>query len=765
MAGKRTVYEESMRTAAEFSSRADWPNAIKAYRAALQEYPNDVSALVGLAAVYFELEQYQSTIRALQRALKLQPANQQALNKMGEVFEHLGQDNQAAKTYVYAGNVQAKAGRLDLAVKNWENAIRISPLQLQARNNLAHAYARLGNTNRAIYELVSLAAIFQEQKNLPKAEQYLRGALKLAPEDNLVRAALSALEQGASIRAVQKEISQAAPADDESSEPEISEEEAAFFSFADTEAEEDAVVDTNPREQVEQLALEELANIIFEDTVNGVELNVDKSQIDALIGQAINWQTREDTSRAIQTYKSLLEAGLKRPSVYFLLASQYMNDGQLEQAIEAYNHAKSEQAYRRGINFALGECYRKQGNANNALRHFVEVLKLIDLNQTRRENTRKLNHIYQQLVDGYVAEGDSDKTIALVDSLDHFLSSKNYEQKILEARQQLGNGDGASVSAWVEFLETPNTEAVLAAMASTAEYMKQNMLMTAVETCYRAIQQAPFYLPLHMRLAEIYLKQDAVDDSINKYLAVANVYRIRENLERVVAIYQKILRIAPMNITVRSNLVDLYVDQDNIDAALEQYQVLADAYYQLAQVEKSLRTYQKALRLVPRSSSPQMWEAKFLRYVGDIHIQRVDWHNAMRVYERLANLVPDDEETLLVLIDLYFKLEHHDKALHLLDRITALYIKQDKQDKLLEFLQDMARLRPRELVLQEKLAGLYVQLGMKARAITQYDSLGELQLESGLRDDAVRTIKRILELGPNDPSGYKRLLAKIKGSL
>lgn len=762
MAGKQKIFQESMRMAANFSWDRDWHNALKAYRAALQEFPEDIEAMIGLGTAYFELEQYESAVRALQRALKFDSANQDALKKMGEILERIGKLKEAAKTYVYAGNLYAKANYLDEAIENWERAIRADPEQQQARNNLAHAYARQGQPDVAAAELVTLAAIFQDQNDNDKALQYLNGAMRLSPNNRFVQTAIIALENGDSIHIIEQEMDRVTiAATKASAEDTFSGEDP--FRFIDED--EDDNRPSNPLKQVEEIALEELAGVLFEDGTAYKDVGLGKPQIDALIGQAIDWQTRGDAVNAIATYEKLLDGGFNRAAAHFMLATFYMQNGQYQEAINAYGKAKSERAYLQGINFALGECFRSQNNAQNALKYFVEVLRVIDLQNARREDTNELNLLYQRLIETYTQMKDSKKTLAFVDSLRNFLSSKDYQQKIIQARQSLGENNETSVSAWIEFLEAPNTEVILAAMSSTTEYMKQNMLMTAVETCYRAVQLAPAYLPLHLRLAEIYMKQEAIDNSIKKYLAVADVYHVRDDLERVISIYRQILKVAPMDVSVRSKLVELYLSQNNIDAVLEQYRILADAYYQLAQVDRSLEKYKEALKLAPQASDPQTWQSEILHRIGDIYLQRVDWNSAVEIYSQLVKRFPEDDRALLALVDLNFKLGRSQQALAVLDKLSAYYNAHNQQDKLLEFLQDTAELRPHEAELQERLADFYVELGMHKQAIERYDILGEMQLEAGLRDDATRTIQRIIDLKPEDPSGYKQLLAQIKGGI
>ncbi len=762
MAGNQEIYEKALRAAEKFSAHGDWTNALKAYRAAVQEFPTDIPALLGLSDAYFKLQQYQSTVRALQHVLKIHPAHGQALEKMAAVFTHLGRADQAAKTYVYAGNLQAKSGQLEAAVQFWDKAIEIDGNQIQARNNLAHALVRLGNTDRAAYELVQLAAAFQSRGDDAKARQYLNAALKIAPDADVALVALDALEGGESIAEALLASTQAADDEQLGWDDHVStEEESALLAFSALDTEDDDLPGS-PREEVVELALGELANVLFEESLPDLNLAVPKAELDMLIGQAIDLHTRGDNAAAIEMFETLIQHGFKRPAVYFMLADLYFKQQKYKETIAYLNRARSHRIFLQGINYTLGECYRFENDLPNALRYYVEVLRLIDLNQSEREGTRELTMVYQHLVENYLEADDPVKLKGLVDALARFLSTKNYAQKILDARSHLGNGSGSSVNAWVEFLEASNPEIILSAMAATTEYIRQNMFMTAIEACYRAIEASPFYLPLHLRLAEVYLRQDVPDDAIRKYLAVADVYAARGQIRRVEDIYQKVLNIAPMDMTVREKLVNLYVDRGDIDAALEQYQLLADSYYQLAQIEKSLEMYEAALELAAQAANPVEWKVTFFRRMADIYIQRVQWGNALRVYEQLVQLAPNDEEGLCSLIDLYFKMNHQSRAVALLQRLETQYARQNRTEAWQAFLQKLVELRPREMILRQKLAAYLAEHGATAEAVIQYDLLGDLQMEAGLRDDAVRTIRKILSLNPADADSYRRLLKKIE---
>jgi tetratricopeptide (TPR) repeat protein len=289
------------------------------------------------------------------------------------------------------------------------------------------------------------------------------------------------------------------------------------------------------------------------------------------------------------------------------------------------------------------------------------------------------------------------------------------------------------------------------------------MLMTAAEECFRAIQKAPSYLPLHVRLGDIFLKQAHTQEAVTKYLVVSDVYQMRGDSQQAINIYQRVLRLAPMDVKVRTKLIDLLIIRGEVEQALEQYLTLADVYYQLAQVDQSLEKYNEALRLASSSADENAWKVNVLHRMGDIYNQRVDWAQATMAYESIAALSSDDERAQLALVDLYFKQGENEKALESLDSLLGTYQSTGKTQQVLTVLREAVQTRPEEMGLRARLAAAFARQGMASEAIAEYDALGEMQLEAGLREEAARTIQTIISLRPDDIEGYRRLYSQIKG--
>jgi tetratricopeptide (TPR) repeat protein len=487
-----------------------------------------------------------------------------------------------------------------------------------------------------------------------------------------------------------------------------------------------------------------------------------RPQIDALVAQAIDFQTRGLIDEAIACYTRVIDAGVDRPAAHFNLGLLYQLRLRFEPAIEEFRKAVRHPQYELGSHFALGECYKALGRIDEALEHFVQALKIVDLGTVQREQADDLINLYDALADSYIAKGDRDKALTFANSLIEFLSSKGWEDKAREARQRLNSmsEDGVTMSL-AEILAAPSADSILAAMSLSQEYVRRGALTAATEVCYRAIQAAPTYLPLHLRLAEIFGQDGRVEDAVTKYQTVADLYLVREETRQAIGVYKRILRLMPMDVVVRSRLIDLLISSGEIDQALDQYLALADAYYQMAQAQKSLEKYAEAMRLVPRASDEVVWRVRLLRKMADIQMRRANWHEAVGLYRQLVVAAPEDERARLNLIDLYYKLGRSREADQATVTMIDYYRSANDLERLLALLQEAVRLQPQQMPLRARLARTYIDMDMRDEAIAELDALGELQLDAGLREQAMATVRFIISLKPKNVEAYRQLLTQL----
>jgi tetratricopeptide (TPR) repeat protein len=262
-------------------------------------------------------------------------------------------------------------------------------------------------------------------------------------------------------------------------------------------------------------------------------------------------------------------------------------------------------------------------------------------------------------------------------------------------------------------------------------------------------------------VADMLWESGRQEESVAKYLIIADTYQVRGDSRHAMTIYQRILRLMPMDVQTRSKLIDLLISHGEMDKAIEQHMALADTYYQLADMDKARETYQATMNYVPRASNSKRWAQQILHKVGDIDMQRIDWRRAIQDYEQIKAIVPDDEKARLLLIELHFKTGDSARAIKELDELLMSYTSSGKGRQVVPTLEEQTRNHPNEMGMRMRLARAYHGSGMTAQAIEQLDALGDLQLQAGLSKEAAATIRGIIALNPPNVAEYQQVLAQI----
>ena len=758
MAGDKKAYEKAMQRGLNLAWEKKWAEAVKAYQQALAEIDDEPGVYNHLGLAYLQLEQPESALEAYGHASRLAPDDPAPLSRLAEIHAKLGQRRAAADAAFSLAGIYLRRQAWKQTIQTLQHVLRLQPDHVPARQTLVDIYTELDQPQRAARECLNLARLLQQRGQIEDALEQCHRALDLDPHSAEARALTEALQLGGK-EAVPVETSV----------------EAASTTVTATDEEGGSPVDL-----ARDKALEELAGIPFEDTPVGPapdlasfrpgapqteappKPTLSRPQIDALIAQAIDFQTRGLVDEAIACYTNVIDAGVDRPAAHFNLGLLYQQRLRFEPAIAEFKKAVRNPQYALGSHFALGECFKALGRIDDALEHLLEVLKIVDLGTVRREQADDLIQLYDALADSYVAKGDRDRALTFTNSLVEFLSSKGWEDKAREARQRLDSlGEEGVPLSLAEVLAAPSAETLLSAMSLSQEYIKRGALTAAAEVCYRAIEAAPAYLPVHLRLGEIYAQDDRFEEAVAKYQVVADLYMVRDERRHAIGVYKRMLRLRPMDVVVRSRLIDLLTSFGEIDQALEQYLALADAYFQLAQVDKALEKYTEAMRLVPRASDEKEWRVRLLRKTVDLHMRRVNWREAVDLYQQIVALVPDDERARLNLIDLNYKLGRTQQADQEVVRMVEYYRSKQQKDRALALLQEAVRLQPQQMALRARLARAYIDAGQREEAIGELDSLGELQLEHGLREQAISTVRFIISLKPKNVEAYRQLLSQL----
>ena len=745
MPGDRQAYEQAMNAGHNAAWDQDWQVAIAAYGRAIQEFPEDPEAHIHLGLGLLEVGRLEDALKVYTRAHQLAPDDPIPLEKSADVLERMGRLREAAQQYINVSEVYLSQRDLDKAIGNWERATRLTPGLIPVHAKLAQAYERVGDKKKAIREYLTLAFNFQRTNDNDKAIKAAQRALRLEKNNPQVLNTLRALESGGRILP---------PSDDGVTGTRAT----SFEREAPTpKGKRDQVGESDPLGPIGE-AMTDALGMLAIHVMESVSL---EGAADALAGMEAQRQGYQD--EAIEAYQRA-EGKMRHPALKLNLGALLLLRDRPDEAIRHLNDVIQHPQLMAGGLHGLGQAHFKLGKHKQAVRYLLQSLQAVDTSlAVDAAETSELNSIYKQL--STVLERLNDEALSTINMrFTSLLEGKDWKQRIADTRRQLEETmREQGEKGVVDILMAAHGDKLTESVALIDRDMRQNLLTLAMDGAHRAVEFSPNYLPVHIRMAEIMMKEGRLRQAIAKYNTIARAFLARDENERASQILTSVLELAPLDVSVRESLIELMEAEERWDEALDQYIDLADAHHQLGNFDMSRDTYMMAERIANRVNASSEKLVRIKHRVADIDQMRLDLRRAQKTYEEIIQLAPEDERAHRMLVDINYRQGNQVEAIRRLDKLLSIYAKQKQVNRITQLLEEMVTLYPNDTGLRSRLASIYRQLGRKKDAIVQLDALGELQLEAGLHKDAANTIRQIISMSPEHVEDYKKLLAQLGG--
>ena len=302
-------------------------------------------------------------------------------------------------------------------------------------------------------------------------------------------------------------------------------------------------------------------------------------------------------------------------------------------------------------------------------------------------------------------------------------------------------------------------------------YWKAQRVREAVSEANEILKRDPNDLPTHRLLGRIYLRslgdingaavqQDTVAKAIAEYsevhrldptdqeasLWLARLYRLHNEPDKAEQVLNSILKEDPGNEAAVEQLTQLLLDENKADEAVKLLEgmnehsssptlldLLGDAYTQMHDYAKAETAYRQAVELDPS-------ELSHLRGLGQTLLSEEKYQEALGVYQKLVDLMPDDSDNYLRLAQIYRELHQLDKAeeslakarqynpgsLEILYNEAMIYESQGRYEEAIRVLSDaVTGVKSQSNVIPSRrrsLAILYQQLGVLYREVQNYQA-------------------------------------------
>jgi tetratricopeptide (TPR) repeat protein len=770
MSGDQERFQQAMNQGHSAAWDQSWDKAAQYYRQALEEFPDHPKALTNLGLALFELQQYADALQQYQRAAKQVPNDPIPLEKVAEIQERLGNLPLATKVYMEVAELYAKNKDIDKAIENWSSVGSLAPEHLNAHSRLALVYERMGRKQQAIMEYIAIASLFQHNGDVPKAVQTINHLLQVYPDSNEAKQALAMIQAGKALPKPQRPRGVTGPL------------VMAQVRQLDQPKDQDSRPRMDPVQEARQSALTMLAGLLFEPApeseapqarqglkalVKGTSIlgisQVDQTKIMLHLSQAIDLQSRGQDAQAVVELEKAIDSGLESPAGFFDLGLLLSKTERLESAVRNLQRAVKHTDFSLSARLLLGQIHAKAGRLKDASIEYLEALRVADSESIDPEYAEELFQLYDPIIEAFSQQSDKDVQSRLCENIDKMLMRKDWRDHVRHARKQLPpQASKSSPMALAEILTEASSSQVVESLSKVHQLARAGRLRTAMEEAYYALKFAPTYLPLHITIGDLLFQENRVPEAVLKYTVVAESYSARGEAHRAIAVLRKVSDLSPLDMESRNRLIDLMIERGETEATINEFVRLGEAYYSLADLVTARNTYTRALRYAQQINIDRAVKVNILHRMADIDMQSLDWRQALRVFEQVRTLEPDDEKARSMLIDLNFRLNQPTQALAELDNYIAFLLGAGQANKALDFLIVLVRENDKQPAMHRRMGELYRQVGRTSEAIEELDRAADLFIQAGNRPAAIETLIAILALNPADSTGYQQLLAQLQ---
>lgn len=285
-------------------------------------------------------------------------------------------------------------------------------------------------------------------------------------------------------------------------------------------------------------------------------------------------------------------------------------------------------------------------------------------------------------------------------------------------------------------------------------------------------------------LGELSEEKGLATDAIKYYLNAADILSRESSKEKFLAMYERILSLAPGNIPLREKVAGLFLKEGLSFNAVREYLHIAQYCSEKGDHEQAQGSLLKVLDLQPSNKDALL--GLILVYVkkGDLHnatecvkkaigsypedadlilkcallLKEVGAHDeAMSCVSKIIDLKPDDVEANKLIGDFHLAQGDRESAWGSYKKVADSLIQEGRIDEAVSLAREFKDTSPVEI--GRLLISLYKQKEDMDSVFEETLFVADLLMDSGLQDEAVELYREALEIRPDDMQ-IKKILAE-----
>jgi tetratricopeptide (TPR) repeat protein len=294
-------------------------------------------------------------------------------------------------------------------------------------------------------------------------------------------------------------------------------------------------------------------------------------------------------------------------------------------------------------------------------------------------------------------------------------------------------------------------------LAATA-FERAGFALKTIAVYKKILKVDPSCLEVNLKLADLNAERGLTGNAIEDYLRVAKEYGRKGKIQEALEIYRKIANFDPSNTNIRLKLAELSFREKLVDEAIDEYLKVAQIYAQNNRHDDAVAVYKKILEINPKHAAAREAlkssvtpEAPTLPTIPEIEeaMQAEDWGLA----GQKVGILLLHEPANLTLRQLRGRILLHQEKIDVAwsdyRAVIDEAVRVGRPDQAIERVQEYCSLAPAESEAAEVLARLLDEAGRVDEAVRAYAVLIDLTKPDGTdADEAQEYFQRMKALDP-----------------
>ncbi|MBA3947359.1 MAG: tetratricopeptide repeat protein [Herpetosiphonaceae bacterium] len=707
MPGNRPIFDRAIEGYRHAAQLEDWPQAFRDAVRAVQEFPSDVEARSYLAISLYHTGRYPQAAQLLEELRQRRGDDPLTLAYLARAYEGNQQFERAGAVLLAIAEQALEQRRLPDAVEAFEEVIRIEPAREDVRIRLAEVLVEMGDQRAAAEQCIAIAQGRMARGDYAGAGEALEEATGLDGANqaaHLVRSQLAELTAAAT-----PAVTEALPPPLQSAKPRGttgSLRRGTGRLRGTSGLRRGTGVLQAPVSMIDQLVAAAVqlqatgefaaARSAYEQLLaQGAERN------DVLYNLGVVYAELGEHERAVELLRRVHAADEYALSAAFALGQSLRASGATRAAAEQFEVtirlvdletiSRTEADDLVSMYEAAAECYSELGEMSRAaslygmLASFLlskrwgkelgDQFKQRAKELTERSMFAKLRSIGTGALPGErgpnpppLPTGANITPAAEVwgalPSLSDFLKGDVATVPVRTTEQmtapftlsEVPAADHPSYLPVTPIMTDGCSDMLVGLVAASSHFVEQGLIYAALDACHEVIRLEPEFLPIHLRLGEIYERDGRPDDAVIKYRTLVDAYAARGKQSDAISVYYRLIDLSSDTVPTRVALIELLRQAGRLEEAVSQTLLLANTYFKIGQTNRALEEFRQLQQWAPRSSSIH-------KEYGQALFKLERWEAALTEFRRAAQFDPADPVALAELNMTLAVLGQHERAL------------------------------------------------------------------------------------------------------